>query len=675
MQPQSERLPRPRTEPGADADSQGDLAERIAAEIGDMGPQPDAGRDLDEQGEADYHHQDDAEAPAEADFDARLAGDPGWQPVQDDECNPLATGDAEAQEQVGAATIAPRSKLDHALAKRADLRKWIAVHQEVRESGITRYVLESRLLDHAFSDRRLRKEAVAVLKRVFDPINKYNMLSWPSSEKIAKQLDMQETHVNRALRLLVTHGYVVRTDPHKKRPRWATNPKTGVAGLFMSNKRDRGPVYTFGKTGFETYAAMVAAGRGNGTDDGAEGAADETKDGLIKGGADEGLIRPTLVSSETLIRPTLVSSNPRDETKVGLTREYRGPEPDQPESVGEERAGTRARALARATPRSGVLTPAQGQDGELAPLARAARVPKEQRQGREDDSREETPNRAPADLRRLALADKVLLGWTADAPKSDELIDFGSEPSTETLDLVVTLADDKQLEAALVTATRNRIGKALRSSAGLYAYRSMIATIVDHIYGPHDADPVFKPVLLNDLDRVSKALLQAVRERIGATNDTLNSWELIGKRVRNKGDWSSGRAPAFYAAAQPSPQLAAQRCVPPAQAPLDPLLAELIEADGAQVLTLLLKANRQVWAKRLHKFLAEQRAKHGCTDADIMAVAVDQLRRLTVAEGAELAAALLSERGQGGHVKRWNMFFASVASAMERNVGNKTGAG
>jgi hypothetical protein len=104
----------------------------------------------------------------------------------------------------------------------------------------------------------------------------------------------------------------------------------------------------------------------------------------------------------------------------------------------------------------------------------------------------------------------------------------------------------------------------------------------------------------------------------------------------------------------------------------DERLTQLIDADGAHVLVML-KANKEVWTKRLQAFLAEQRAKHGYTDKDILTIVVDELQRLAVAEGAELVARLLSERG---HINRWNMFFAAVAEAIgQMRATSNSGAG
>jgi hypothetical protein len=99
---------------------------------------------------------------------------------------------------------------------------------------------------------------------------------------------------------------------------------------------------------------------------------------------------------------------------------------------------------------------------------------------------------------------------------------------------------------------------------------------------------------------------------------------------------------------------------------LDPLLRSLADADGAQVLAPIFRTNRQAWARRLHAFLAEQRTRYGCADGDIMAVAVDLLRRLAVSDGAELRVKMLGESGHGSRVKRLNIFLAAVVSTMER---------
>jgi hypothetical protein len=90
---------------------------------------------------------------------------------------------------------------------------------------------------------------------------------------------------------------------------------------------------------------------------------------------------------------------------------------------------------------------------------------------------------------------------------------------------------------------------------------------------------------------------------------------------------------------------------------MDPRLQSLIDADSAHVLIPILGANRQIWANELDRHLAQQRAQHGCTDEEIMAVAIDELQRLTLPDSP--------------HVDRWSVLFNAVSAEMFRRTGRK----
>ncbi len=104
-------------------------------------------------------------------------------------------------------------------------------------------IKQASLLDLTATARR-------VLPWVLDAINRDGFVGWRSWDDYAARLGVTKGSISKAKSQLVQYDLIQQTEPHRKRLVWS-----GEQGVLATGSR--GPSYTFGRGGFETFSDLV----------------------------------------------------------------------------------------------------------------------------------------------------------------------------------------------------------------------------------------------------------------------------------------------------------------------------------------------------------------------------------------------------------------------------------
>jgi hypothetical protein len=151
----------------------------------------------------------------------------------------------------------------------ADLKPTVRARDDVNR--VIKNIIEVRALDDALSPKSsavtrirwaLQKQAalmealprlaVRLLTLVLDTINREGKLGWSNNSHFATLLNADPAPISRAFAALEQYDLIVRTGGHSRRLVWSVGQRRIVCG-------GRGPSYTFGKAGFETFQQLIDA--------------------------------------------------------------------------------------------------------------------------------------------------------------------------------------------------------------------------------------------------------------------------------------------------------------------------------------------------------------------------------------------------------------------------------